>query len=79
MLQGAKVEQKQVRCVQGFSSLGDWVMKDPWKEELDLRSADEYCDENDAAVSTLATTSLCLTLTTMVLQLFDGSFPAWFR
>lgn len=65
--------------MQGFKTLGDWTMMNPWREELDIRSANEYRKHHDEAVLTMANTSLFLTLATMLLQLFDGTFPAWFK
>lgn len=54
-------------------------MMNPWKEELDKRSAAEYRKNHDDAVLTMATTSLFLTLATMMVQLLDGTFPTWFK
>lgn len=65
--------------MQGFSTLGDWTMMNPWKGELDKRCANEYHKDHDDAVHTMANTSFFLTLATMLLQLFDGTFPTWFK
>lgn len=67
--------------MQGSSALGDWTMMNPWKEELDERSAGKYRRDRDDAASRLATTSLLLTFATMYLQIFDtlGTVPTRLR